>query len=54
MSLANSLIFLSSVTRTYVHVQWDVREALYSISLAYTRKCAANIVEKYKCSLVAG
>ena len=29
MSLANSRFF--SVARTYVHVRWEVREALYNV-----------------------
>ena len=39
-----------SITRMYVHVRWNVREAIR----VYTRKCAANIVEKYEPSLVVG
>ena len=55
-----------SVARTYVHIRWDVREALDTQSLhnvtvklllhpivhVYTFNCAANFVEKDKHTLV--
>ena len=42
-------IFQQYLQHTYVsiHVRRDVREALHPTVRVYTRKCAANIVEKY-------
>ena len=47
MSLQMSRFF--SLTRMYVHVRWNVREAS-----SLTRKCTANIVLKYERSLAVG